>query len=104
MKLRVFSWHEAADPGCPQFGRYRGKSGRRADGPGWPRMTQLYGPAVRCKPNADMQERVPPIKISLWTLNDRAKRTKSPPPVRPRPALRMSANWGRPEVSGTRSK
>jgi putative ABC transport system substrate-binding protein len=36
---------------CPQFGRYRGQTGHGADSAFRSRLTHLYGPAVRCKPN-----------------------------------------------------
>src|SRR6266849_6976449 len=35
----VACWHEPDLQRCPQFGRYRGESGRRTDSPIWSRMT-----------------------------------------------------------------
>ena len=37
----VGCWHEAADPGCPLFGRYRGESGRCANRPIRSRLTHF---------------------------------------------------------------
>ena len=34
------SWHKVADPGCPQFGRYRGENGSRTSGSSGQLLTQ----------------------------------------------------------------
>jgi hypothetical protein len=43
------SWHETDLPRCPQFCRYRGESGHGGRERRLPSLTQMYGPAVRCK-------------------------------------------------------
>ncbi len=40
------NWHEAADPGCPLFRRYRGESRPSADMPKSTRLTQLGHAAI----------------------------------------------------------
>ena len=40
-------WHEAAVPGCPQFGRFRRQSGHDASRPFWSRLTPSGSPPIR---------------------------------------------------------
>src|ERR1700734_716902 len=42
----VHTWHEPDQPRCPQFGRFRGESGRRPNSPIWSRMPEAeVGPS-----------------------------------------------------------
>jgi hypothetical protein len=47
----VGPWHEPDQRRCPLYFRTWGISGSDLNGRFWSRLTHLYGPAVRCKPN-----------------------------------------------------
>ena len=64
----VAFWHQTDLQRCPLNGRYRGESGRRGDSPFWSRLTHLYGPAVRCKPDLDKWRVVLRVCILAWSV------------------------------------